>query len=383
MRANGHREVAGFADAQYGAFVQLESTGRFGTFSYGIEYYDDRVESHGAHIAPAGTVRVLPRGNVADDARHRLLGLYLQDQFRPAPRLVLTAGVRFSRAEARSAKIDPDPTDQMVFSALDRRNQATTGSLRGHYAAGPQWNLFAGVSQGFRAPNLSDFTSFELARSGERETPAPHLRPEKYLSFELGTKARIQRISTDVYAAAFRTEVRDQIVRYPTGQSVLGDREVTRANAGAGFTHGVEVGATTSFTGGFTLFGNVTWLEGEIDGYFETGPVREPASRIQPLTIVGGLRWSSPRERWWLEASGRHGRRQDKLSAGDKADTQRIPPGGTPGYSVYTLRAGWRAREWFATTVALENIFDRDYRIHGSGVNEPGLNAVLSTRFDW
>lgn len=383
VRSNGRRDVAGFTDDQYGLLVQLESAGRFGTFSYGLEYYYDQVDSHGADIAANGVVRLLPRGNVADDARHRLLGLYVQDQFRLTPRLALTTGVRFSRAEASSAKVDPDPADQMIFPALDRRNQATTGSLRAQYDVVPRWNLFAGASQGFRAPNLSDFTSFELARSGERETPAPNLRPEKFLSFEVGTKARIHKISTELYAAAFRTEIRDQIVRFPTGQLVFGDREVTRANVGQGFTQGMEIGGTTSMPGGVSVFGNLTWLEGEIDGYFGSVPVREPASRIQPLTIGGGARWTSPRDRWWLEASGRYARRQDKLSSGDIADTQRIPPGGTPGYSMYSLRAGWRAREWLTTTAALENIFDRDYRIHGSGLNEPGFNAVFSTKIGW
>ena len=28
-------------------------------------------------------------------------------------------------------------------------------------------------------------------------------------------------------------------------------------------------------------------------------------------------------------------------------------------------------------TAALENLTDEDYRIHGSGTNEPGFNAVL------
>ena len=33
--------------------------------------------------------------------------------------------------------------------------------------------------------------------------------------------------------------------------------------------------------------------------------------------------------------------------------------------------------------LALENIFDEDYRIHGSGVNEPGQNLVLTANCDF
>jgi hemoglobin/transferrin/lactoferrin receptor protein len=31
--------------------------------------------------------------------------------------------------------------------------------------------------------------------------------------------------------------------------------------------------------------------------------------------------------------------------------------------------------------VALENVLDQDYRIHGSGINEPGRNLVLTAAY--
>ena len=71
----------------------------------------------------------------------------------------------------------------------------------------------------------------------------------------------------------------------------------------------------------------------------------------------------------------------DKLSADDRRDTQRIPPGGTPGYTVLTLRGGVTVWKDLDLTLALENVADEDYRIHGSGVNEPGRNLVLQAEW--
>jgi hemoglobin/transferrin/lactoferrin receptor protein len=68
----------------------------------------------------------------------------------------------------------------------------------------------------------------------------------------------------------------------------------------------------------------------------------------------------------------------DKLSDSDRRDTQRIPPGGTPGYAVMHVRAGVRVSESVDVSLAVENVFDEDYRVHGSGVNEPGRNAILT-----
>jgi len=79
--------------------------------------------------------------------------------------------------------------------------------------------------------------------------------------------------------------------------------------------------------------------------------------------------------------AGLFAEKADKLSADDERDTQRIPNGGTPGYAVLTLRGGVTVLEDLALTLALENVADEDYRIHGSGVNEPGRNLVLQA--DW
>jgi len=109
------------------------------------------------------------------------------------------------------------------------------------------WDFFGVVSQGFRAPNLSDFTSFELARSGELETPAPNLDPEDYVSYEIVTRAVLPAINASLYASYYFPQTYDQIVRYPTGRIVDGLTAVTKANIGDGFIQGVELGAEWRF----------------------------------------------------------------------------------------------------------------------------------------
>ena len=104
-------------------------------------------------------------------------------------------------------------------------------------------------------------------------------------------------------------------------------------------------------------------------------------SRIQPTTGLVGLRWDSPQKQYWLETTVTIVDNQDRLSPRDKADTQRIPPGGTPGYTVYTLRGGVEPIQGLRMFSALENITDVDYRVHGSGQNGPGTNAILGV--DW
>ena len=75
---------------------------------------------------------------------------------------------------------------------------------------------------------------------------------------------------------------------------------------------------------------------------------------------------------------------EDRITAADQAaDNQRIPTGGTPGYVVASLRAGWQVNEHLDFTAGLENLTNEDYRSHGSGQNEPGLGGILGARVRW
>ncbi len=64
-------------------------------------------------------------------------------------------------------------------------------------------------------------------------------------------------------------------------------------------------------------------------------------------------------------------------------NTSRIPPGGTPGYTVFYLRTSWEPTDYASLSVAIKNLTDEDYRVHGSGVNEPGRNLVVATRLNF
>lgn len=382
IRDGGRRDVDGLRDDQFGVLVNLESPSAIGMFSYGVEYYHDDVQSWGSRFNPDGTLRsIKPRGPVADDSSYDLLGIYVQDEIKLGERLTLIPGARWTWAQVDTGVIDPDPTDPVNLTPFTESFNAATFSFRAQYDFTKQWNMFSGISQGFRAPNLSDFTSFDFARSGEVETPVTDLDPEQYLSFEIGTKVSTGKFS--LYAAYYRMWIDDQITRYRTGNFIDGDPEVKRINSGDGYVQGIEAGTTWMFAPGWTAFGTIAWSEGEVD-QFDGGTIRRyPLSRIQPLTAQLGLRWESANGKWWTEGVVTIVARQDQLSLSDTNDTQRIPPGGTPGYTVGSVRAGWRPCRNFNLYAACENISDENYRIHGSGINEPGRNFVIGTKFSF
>ncbi len=127
------------------------------------------------------------------------------------------------------------------------------------------------------------------------------------------------------------------------------------------------------------------WVYGEVDTYPTSAaePARETIDRLMPVTANLGLRWDHPREIAWAEGRLAVAAEQDDLSTRDRSDTQRIPPGGTPGYAVASIRGGWTITTQLSVVIAVENLTDEDYRIHGSGQNEAGRNLTLAYQWEF
>lgn len=380
LRSDLRREYQGDYIDTLGLSLQLETPSRFGRWTYGTEYYHDWVNSYFRRYSAAGALQVQQiQGPVADDATYDTLGFYIQNTL-PLfdERLELITGGRYNYVAVDAQKVQDPVTGLPTSFSGSWDTLVGSERLLYHLDEARHWNVFGGVSQGFRAPNLSDLTRFDIARTGEQEIPSFGLQPEHFISFETGVKTDYQRFSAE--AVYFYTMIDDLIVRVPTGAVLAGNTVVSKLNSGQGYVHGVELSGKVNLAEEWSLWSNFTWMEGRLETPTIVGGAlqTEPVSRLMPITVNYGLRWDATNGKFWAEASSTVAGGQHRLSSGDRLDTQRIPPGGTPGYDVYHLRAGWNVNRNLSFTAALENILDADYRIHGSGVNEPGRNLIVT-----
>jgi hemoglobin/transferrin/lactoferrin receptor protein len=382
LRSNRRAEVSTTGVETFGALVNLETPSRLGRWTYGGTLYRDWVDALTCRYNPDGTLMVREvQGPVADNSRYDLMGGFVQNQLPPIGPVDIGVRGRFEHAHAHAGRY----RDPVTGGATSFENSwdSIVGSARASVRLDAQkrWRVFGGVGQGFRAPNLSDLTRMDIAASGQVEIPSTTVEPEHFMTYEAGVKGRHGRV--DFQAAYFYTAIRDLIIRTPTGRKVGTADEVAKRNSGAGFVHGTELQGSLRLADRWTASASFTWMEGRVDVFPTANPalkVREPMSRVMPLTSQFLIRWAQPAQRLHVEASCTLASRQDKLSPNDRADIERIPPGGTPGYAVWTLRASWQVVKHLRLTAALENISDEDYRIHGSGINEPGRNLVLAGR---
>ena len=379
--SNRRTDVTGFDVVTLGAFVHLQTKTPIGKLTYGVDYYHDRVESFKRDFNADGSARSNSiQGPVGDNASYDLLGAFLQnDVWVFDDRVNLIAGTRFSYAAADADQVQ-NPTDNSKFSLSDNW-KSVVGNFRALVFIDEEkhWNLFAGASQAFRAPSLSDLTSFDATSAVE--IPSPALDPEQYLQFEAGVKGRYDNFS--MTAAYFHTLINDQITQSPTGALIGGSPEVIKTNSGKGWNQGVEARIDYTFYKEWKPWADFTWQEGEVDQLdFSSGAkVRAPITRAIPTIGHLGLRYQPSGSKWWVEVFGTFVGREDDLSLRDRVDTRRIPPGGTPGYTLLNIRGSAEISRNLFISGGVENVSDENYRVHGSGTNSSGINAYLG--IDW
>lgn len=357
-----------------GLDLQLQSDTSIGRFIYGVDYYRDWVSSGSQRYRLNGTLHSQGvQGPVGDDSTYDLLGAFLNYEVDLGSRVHLFLGARETYARVDIGRFADPSTPQAVDSYSDSwTNFSASGRIVVDLDTQDRFKVFGGIAQGFRAPNLSDLSRLDTALSGETELPSPGLDPEQFINYEIGLKAETQHFSGSL--SYFYTQIDDMIVRRP-----LGGGTAIKANAGEGFIQGIELAGEVRFDDNWSVFGHVTWTEGEVDQYPRANDPtvrRESASRVVPWMGRAGVRWQSTDRRFWGEFVSLSHSQYDNLTSSDKRDTQRMPADGNPSFNILTVRGGWQITQNIGVTLALENLLDEEYRYAGSGSNEPGFGVV-------
>ena len=371
------RTTDGFDVQTWGMSADLLKESSLGTWATGAEYIHDGVDSFRRNYTSSGVLSSIGiQGPVADDATYHTAAAYLQDRVKLADRWDLTAGARATYALADIGRYENFATTPHTPASMNADWVDLSGNLRlAYHLIEKQWLAYVSLAQAYRAPNLSDLTRFDVSKSSDIEIPAPDLASEKFVTGEIGTRVTADPVALQV--AYFYTSIRDLIIR----QATATPNAFTKINGDGGYVHGVESELQVRLAKHWLSRTGFTWMEGSTDYRDASGiTITEPV-RTMPMTATTALRWESQDRRFWAEAAERVSDQEDRLTAADKTDTQRIPPGGTPGYAVTDLRFGCRLKNGVSFVASVENVFNTDYRIHGSGSNEPGRNLILSAEY--
>ena len=213
------------------------------------------------------------------------------------------------------------------------------------------------------------------------EIPSSGLKPEKSLSYELGLRQKSSKISSSL--SFFKTDLTNLITNVPAsyqGQdSALINEEnneyiayYRKENTNRAYIWGFEAETEIRVLRYLGFYGRL---------YFTFGKDLsndEPLRRIPPLNGVAGFN-IYPGRNMYIRTEYLFAGKQDRLSAGDIADN-RISIGGTPGWGIVNISAGYTRFRHLDINMGINNLIDTSYRIHGSGVDGYGRNIWLGIR---
>lgn len=353
-----------------GFTLQLNSIFGRHSFTYGTDIYLDNIFSERFLIYTETGERVKQmQARYPDGAEYLNLGFFLQDELSLGTKWSAVTGIRYSvfSTEFNLPESGFDNKISQKFNSFT----ASVGLLR---KINDSVFLNASVRQAFRAPNLSDLSKLGESKGDIYEVPNQDLEPEKMLSYDLGMKVSSSRLSGQfsLYYASLRDLIASDYTFYQGSPIIQRQgREFTvksKQNTGDACFKGIESSVYYNFTDHFSLRSNISFP------YGQNITRSEPVSGVPPAFGLVGLRWD--KDFLGVDIYLRFAASQKRISA-DDWDDPRIPEGGTPGWSTWNFRLGCDISGIGRLQLAVENIFDLNYREHGSGVNGPGRNFII------
>lgn len=296
------------------------------------------------------------RGLYPNGARYHSFAAYNLHHF-TLKQLQVETGVRFHQ---NKITIQDASTGAILI-----KPSAWVYMLGTSYALSEQLTLFGNFNSAFRAPNIDDMGTLGII-DFRYEQPAYDLKPERSINKEIGVRWKQRNFQVSV--AAFHVTLKDLIGRIKTPAIINNYPVYIKKNIEEAFIRGAEFEITSSPFPFLLVQANLSYLFGH------NLTRNEPLRRIPPIN--GQLSITYSRRKWQAGIINDYATSQQRLAQGDK-DDNRIPFGGTPGYTIYHLFVAKEIGK-LQYRFRLNNLINTDYRTHGSGINSMGRSLSIS-----
>jgi outer membrane cobalamin receptor len=325
--------------------------------NFGFEIYNDLVNSSRTDTDLATGSETDLRGLYPDGSTMSSFALFTVHSF-DLSKWNITTGIRFN-----SFIISVQDEE---LGAVKLTPAAVVGNMAILRKLNPESNLFVSFNTGFRAPNIDDLGTLGIV-DFRYEIPNYDLKPESSFQYQAGYKFSGKKLRGDLFF--YRNELYNLITRVKLeDETIEGYPVYHKENSERAYIQGIETAWDFKLNRSFTLNGSLTYT------YGQNISKDEPVRRIPPVfgRIAAEYRYNNI----WLNIEWLSAGKQDRLAQGDK-DDNRIPEGGTPGWNIINLNSGF-SWKFLAIDLSLKNLFNIDYRYHGSGINSYGRSLFVT-----
>ncbi len=346
------------------AALSLSASGNLSSASWiaGTDISSDEVRSTRLEEDISSSAFLPAEPRFPDGSRIDQVALFGNINWPLSDQHTLNGGLRYTDVDIDVAAIDM---------------QRFSGDMGWIFSFSESWQFVANVGFGFRAPNIFDLGTLGNRPGNRFNIPNADLKEENVRQLDIGLRKRTDNSQLELMIYSLRYD--DRITSVLTGDVTADGRDIVRSvNAAKSSIHGVEAGLNVDLSDRIRARAilNYTWGEETIGS---DSP--QAADRIPPLSGELGLQVDLS-SRWSLESWFTIAGRQDRLSDRDIRDS-RIDPNGTPGWAIFGAEATWLPNTLWTVGLKADNLLDKRYRTHGSGIDAPGRNFSVTFRTTW
>lgn len=348
-----------------GVTVQFNSTLFESTpLVWGAEYYTDEITSQRYSQTQGSAINSEVDSRFPDGSSMDSAAMYLSGEWYSTENFDLNAGLRYSWFDIRLPAGPDHDKVKLTPSAL-------TGDIHLVYALNESVKLVSNLGQGFRPPNIFDLATLGPRPGNRFNVVNTDLKPETVWSYDLGFKVETDVIEMEVFG--FYLDYSDKITSILTGAVTPEGRLIVHSeNLNEMQLYGIEFGLHGILTEKIEPFAVINYTRGKEQ---ESNGEAFPADRIPPLNGQVGFKYYFLPD-WTMEPYVQFASRQNRLSPRDQ-DDPRINPLGTSGWATINLLFDWQATEQLQLGLRLENLADKQYREHASGIDAQGRNIGM------
>lgn len=310
---------------------------------------------------------------------------YLTHTFEMNDKFIITDGIRLNVIKLHS-KFDNTTFFPFPFDEVTQNNTALNGNLGLIYMPGRDWRFTLIGSSGFRAPNVDDLSKVFESVPGTVILPNPDLKPEYTYNAEIGISKSVAEkvtLGATVYYTWYRDAITTNKGTFNGQDSIMYEGVLSQVtmnvNAAEAYIYGFNVYLNADITDHFRITNTINYTYGRI----KTDTTDYPLDHISPLFGKSSLNLHLNKFRGELSVMYSGAKRSEDYNLlGEDNQSNSADPihGYMPAWAILNLRTAYQFSEKIQLQFAIENIFDRNYRVFASNISSPGRNIVLTLR---
>ena len=291
-------------------------------------------------------------------------------------------GLRYSYFQTQMLYNNSDPIEwpSYFYDGIRSTNSALTWSAGINLQPNKDWTIRILASSAFRVPNIDDLGKVRV-KSDNITVPNPDLGPERSINAEINIAKRIND-KFQLNLSTFYTRLSDAIIRtnfaLPDGSTtyLLNDLEFRvegNINAEKAQIAGISTNIQYQITKQLHLNSSINYIKGNI-----LNEENAALAHIPPLYGRNELKYKSGF--WEFTLSNIYNGKKPIDEFGGSIDNpEYATTEGSLSWSIFNV---YLSREWkqISIQMGVENIFDKHYSPFASGINGPGLNAIVALR---